>query len=791
MSISNEYTKHCVNNSLDMLNNILDAKLNTKEFINNQEVINKIGQIVKDTLLLTKGYVLFSITYRKNNTLFLITKSLDSSYFNIYSWIQNSSIDKVLSVKIHEKKIFDLDKFLDESNNKINLSESEIFENILVPTLNGYAINTNKIKDLQEFMKQPTAAITTNLSISQNNIEDSEYINLFTFIINSINNAKISTKNFIKNFSKKLKCPELEINVNDQVFSADKIIISKIIGIKGNLNTRYVQLRHYEFNPNLSIPKVTKSITKLSKKPTDSSFTYKIINDNYIIEKKSIGCRYISTDNFSRIPYNFMDIGRYIVQIYGKSDLDYDILISGDPKVNSEYVISFQETIQKFIDLKTKLKTNIDDTVIKVKNNQETKIVANIESYFDNQLYNDNDDNQESKSNNPLSTKLRALKKMVDEYNYISKKQKSIGKDINVTDKIKFNHTDGKVAYNNFSIAINDEMVKTLLYSLFEDYIVDFYRNKITEEDILNKIIDQIFHSLNYRLNSKSKDNFTIDMIINDKINIKIDSKLTKSNSRLFYINDQRFNKNELIVVLKEITCYQSQQEADLFIRNIGKVGLSVYIGVTSGFQYGERLYRFKKLDGRSNYHLVLDNIDVPIKGKKLISLLYENFIEKSHPAISRINQIVFECTSNTSDYMKFKFLIDSAYQSFIQRSKEYLNNKIKETDSKIVLYLNKNTYMDAVLVHGLSGKDYIISYDKTNSYVFMNSELLSTKKDNLEVYKNGKYICMIDQSNIKSNIGYDTIIAKIMALKNDSILAKNIYNLADELNITEEETNE
>ena len=87
----------------------------------------------------------------------------------------------------------------------------------------------------------------------------------------------------------------------------------------------------------------------------------------------------------------------------------------------------------------------------------------------------------------------------------------------------------------------------------------------------------------------------------------------------------------------------------------------------------------------------------------------------------------------------------------------------------------------------GLSGNRYIVAYDKINSYVFMNAELVTTEdvaifKEEKEIYKEGKYICMVDQSNIKSNFGYDTVIAKLLALKNDSIIAESIYNLEEEL---------
>jgi hypothetical protein len=85
---------------------------------------------------------------------------------------------------------------------------------------------------------------------------------------------------------------------------------------------------------------------------------------------------------------------------------------------------------------------------------------------------------------------------------------------------------------------------------------------------------------------------------------------------------------------------------------------------------------------------------------------------------------------------------------------------------------------LEAVKLTGLSGNEYIVAFDSKDSFVFVGPQ----KKEENEYYSDGKYICMVDQSNIKSNIGYDTVISKLMALRNDSLIAGTIYNLDEEL---------
>jgi hypothetical protein len=132
--------------------------------------------------------------------------------------------------------------------------------------------------------------------------------------------------------------------------------------------------------------------------------------------------------------------------------------------------------------------------------------------------------------------------------------------------------------------------------------------------------------------------------------------------------------------------------------------------------------------------------------------------------------------------------MIDKSYQIFINKSKEFLDKKVLETESEHVKYYdkNQNKIYDAIKISGSSGKEYVIAYDLKESFVFM-SPIVNTTLDvpyiTETIYEQGTYICMIDQSKMKATVGYDTVVSKLLSLRHDSVIASTIYNLEDELN--------
>ena len=131
--------------------------------------------------------------------------------------------------------------------------------------------------------------------------------------------------------------------------------------------------------------------------------------------------------------------------------------------------------------------------------------------------------------------------------------------------------------------------------------------------------------------------------------------------------------------------------------------------------------------------------------------------------------------------------MIDKSYQLFIDKSSNFLNKKIEDVGAEKVTYVDENQgkVYDGIKVVGTSGKTYVIAYDLKESFVFMSPDEQDVNPHSSEtvLYKGGSYICMIDQSKMKATVGYDTVVSKLLSLKNDSVIASTIYNLEDELN--------
>jgi hypothetical protein len=790
---------------INVIDSLLDFKLNSQEFMSNEKIVLQIGETIDRLNAVEYGHSLLSITKGKTRNLLLITKN--NNWFHIYKWIIEESIEKVVGVEIHEENhSADLHTFLEKLEASNQIRTDELMSALVVPTINGF--NTNK-KAATDFVNLKNKDERKGPSPKEEAIayrkENEGLISFGRKVLSKIAHIKSELKKTIETAVQKFEIKELELTQEFNNLKKDKIFLGEITDVKEIGGRRHFEIKWVsvaQSNNNLRYGRLTHACSSGVE-------SVSIINSNdlyiYIKRDYDYDNAEFNVENLEYIPYNLVDKGRLIAAIKD-TDSEWKILISQDPRVDAEFSKKFEKGIIEYINERIELGHSILGTEIKV---PSLKAVIPYDAYEHNQR----------KLNENLSgirLKLKSLKVMVDEHNYIVKKNSSIGEDVTVTDSIKFNHQEGKIAYNDFSIAIPDEYVKAKLYNLFNSYLMKYYRSEATEQDILDSLITDVFTAISERLNNSTKTDLELPIRINDNINIIVTGKISKryaknkegektdtvaSTGQLFYINDQRFNKNEVLMVLREMTCYRSQEEADAFINNIGRLSLSSYIGITTGYEInfntdsrssskGEpqnRLFRFKKIKGgRSNFQLILDDTSIPIKGKKLINILYENFIGERVPDfLGKIPNFIYECSGSSLQYLKYRVLIDESYKAFKDKSIEYLNKKVKELGASHAKYFNKKArkIMDAILLKGASGKTYIIAYDSKDSFVFMDPQLNETEEPSeIKQYKEGKYICMIDQSNIKSNISHDTIVSKLMALKNDSSIAHTIYNLQEEL---------
>lgn len=782
-----------IHSKMDLIDQVLDFQLNAESFTNNKKVIDKIGNVIDKVIKMSRGHALISIT-RNNRRKLVLILTTDQDYYKdsykIVTWKLKEAIEKAVDLEIHEIKADSaLIKAADELSYRDDIAE--LASASIVETLNGFSSNEKALNSFNKFksINEGSTDLMSNIN-TWTKTKEIHSLDIGRNVLKHIKETKNTARVALENLANKYKGTPLEIARDDSNVKDKYFVCGKISEVREIAGKRFFKIDWVKYFRSPDMPSQKGSCIGITSAGTQG-------ND---MEAHQIGNSYIFTnsmprwqddnhvfdiENLRRIPYNLVDKGREFVALKLKP-YTWKTILSPDPRVEENYIDMFTKDLFLFAKNATLKEAKMEGTKISVPE-------------IDNLYYSEFEDNIKSQNKNVkgLQLHLKTIKAMVEEYNYVIKKNKAKGKDVTVTENIKYNHDKGKISYNDFSIAIDDEKIKARMYETFNEYLVKFYRQEATEQEILDNIVDRIFYSLERRVKGKTKQSYEIPIRINDTIDVKLEGKVKQDKDGIFvtylYLNNKRFNKNEILTVLREMTCYRSQNEADAFINNIGRLSLSVYIGISTGYEVDftpkeqeeakkvKRVFKFKKLKGRSNYSLLLDGSEVPIKGKKLITLLYSNFIGEDPPSfLNKIPKIIFESSGSASEYLKYKVLIDSSYKAFKEKSREFLVKKINDMGAHEVTYYNKKARknFDGILVDGSSGNRYVIAYDGKDSYVFLDP----THNEEKNQYEEGKYICMVDQSNIKSNISYDTVIAKLMALKNDSSIAHTIYNLEEEL---------
>jgi len=768
-----KYTR--ASSKLDLLDKLLKCKLTAQQYTNYESILKKLAKLIDRLGKAThdKGHALIGIENGLNNDIILIVIEEKEKY-TLYTWARTEVIERPLSFNIYtENYMEDTNLLINDAKTNTPLSKEEVISLMLTQDLTGYSLNNLKIKEYIAFSQSGEA--DNEVTIQTPFIKELAKTIKQVKTINKIEREKIIST--ISSFAQKQDCENLALNINIDGLQTDYICIGKITDIRQVGNNRHFKLEYISRKGSAPLHKGSVvasvhpgkyhalNINKLGEiYIADSAHNYYGENNTFALE------------NFKNIPYNYVDLNREFLAIKRSSN-SWKIIISGDPRVDESFKNTFIEVINRYIkhcliqDLNLNGTTITDGLSIYDYNVYESRLRSELKA--------------EEIKNKGIRLPIQTLQKMISEYKYIVKKHRSVGKDVYITDKVIYNHTIGKISYGDFSIATSDELMKSRLYDKFEEYLIEFYRGTLTEEQILNGLLDKFFNELKERMTQVTGTGFESKITINDNTEINLKVVKTTRGANLVYLNDQRFNRNEVLVVLREITCYRDKEEAKKFIANVGKLGLSVYIGITTGFELStsneNKIYKFKKEKGRSAYKLILDDLELNIKGKKLISLLYNDFIENRPFSFNnKLEKTIFNSVESSLDYLKYKFLIDSSYTAFKEKSKLFLDKKIDDIEGERCTYLPKKRHnpLDAVKLTGISGNTYIVCYDSKESFVFINPQ----KEEKNDYWNGGKYICMVDQSNIKSNIGYDTVISKLMALKNDSLIAGTIYNLNEEL---------
>lgn len=770
-----EFKHTSAHGKIALLDKLLECKLNAQEYMNYESILKNLTDLI-DRLGQANssiGHALVGIENGFDNNVILIVIENKDNY-TLYTWARKEIIERPLSFTVYSEDYSeDTNELIAEAKTNTPLSKEEVVSLMLTQNLTGYSLNNLKIKEYIEFSK--SGAEPTKIE------EQTPLTKELAKIMQSIKKANKSEKekaiNTISNFVNKQECDTLNLALNTGGLITSSMLVGKITDVRQVGNNRHYKLEYIEREGAKGTK--TGSVVASVHPGKYRALTVKKLGEIYIAD---CGRRYygdngeINKENLTDIPYNYVDVGRYFVGIR-RTENSWKLIIGGDPRVDVDHLETLSSVFSRYA--KHSITQDIDLTGTEIKEGDTVFDYKSYESRLKSDL------SAEEIKQKGIRLQLQALQKMVSEYKYIVKKHKSVGKDVYITDKVIYNHAEGKISYGDFSIATSDELMKAKLYDKFEKYLVDFYRGTLTEENILNGLLDSFFTELGERIIQVTGDGFENTITINGCTEVELKVAKTSRGASLVYLNGQRFNRNEVLVVLREITCYRDSVEAKRFIANVGKLGLSVYIGVTTGFEIetsdGNKIYKFRKEKGRSNYKLLLDDLELNLKGKKVISHLYSKFIgDQPSNFLDKLQKLMFDSVNSSLDYLKYKFLIDSSYESFKEKSRKFLDKKVEDVEGEYCIYLpeRKKKPLEAVKLTGLSGNEYIVAFDAKESFVFISPQ----KKEENEYYSDGKYICMVDQSNIKSNIGYDTVISKLMALRNDSLIAGTIYNLDEEL---------
>lgn len=744
------------NNIYNAISYIIGSGKKVESFASNEKFISVLSEGFEFLSKNSPGHFLISYVEGKSELAILVDLS-ENGIYSIYSTTINSKLYKPLDVTLHIKSRKSITDEIESIGRGSCIDSFDKFVIMLDRSISGLTLSINK---LEEFIRSIEGHRVGG--IIQSTLDDIEK----QMIAKEIESTKrIST--LFSSFLEELDCKELT-NIRHQ--SPEKQphkIVGYIYDIVEYGNRRIAKI-YFKYDNVYHYTLVKSSAIS----PNTREFRYE--DRSYFANITIVGPGEISSviNKFNSIPYNYLDKGRLIALVSGKGRMG-TIVVSEDPK-NKE---DFKETFIEKINL---LYNSIEEEMTiynaEVKDGDLTRYSHNYGDY-------DKD----------FTSSLASIKAMVDEYQYINTKKTAVGEDVFITDNINYNHKDGIIKYNDFSISTDDEILKGRLYGLFKEIAVEYYRKVKSEENILNEALDVFFSGIIGRIRNTRKEGDThfiikINNLFNVDIRVKV-SNIRNNITQFVYINDQRINKNEVAPLLRELTCCRDVKVMEMLIKKIGRLGLSTYIGITTGYSFTNKLYKFKKEKGRSRYSLLIDTLSIPIKGKELISKLYEYKQGLSHPSERRIEEIIQYSVNNLKDFINYKVYINDSYEAFKKKSREFLDKKVKDVGASYIIHNCQGKRREAVLVKGVSGKQYAITCG--DSFVFMDPEKTGAE-NNLDIYSDGKYICMIDQNSVKSNIGYDTVISKLLALKNDSVISGQIYNLKEELeSIDEEEEDE
>jgi hypothetical protein len=281
---------------------------------------------------------------------------------------------------------------------------------------------------------------------------------------------------------------------------------------------------------------------------------------------------------------------------------------------------------------------------------------------------------------------------------------------------------------------------------------------------------------------------------------IPITLSLSTTNTRR-RVNGHLINNDELARVIRRATCYTDARQYDAFLRQIERASLRVHDAIANGVPikiwlpdrhayYKEVTMKHPKvffITENNKYFLWLDKektTKVPLRRfvglldelKKLNSQTNNGYVNDNSGfqyrntdwCRWRLKQILrAHAVNDKNEPLVTEKQLDPLIELLLEarteaekKSAQLLASVVKETKAKEVKYNS----LDAYEIVGNSGAQYTVE-----------------KEAPFKVWRTGtnQYVCIVDGRG-EMGVGYDALVARLLALKNDSFVVDRITTLRD-----------
>lgn len=266
-----------------------------------------------------------------------------------------------------------------------------------------------------------------------------------------------------------------------------------------------------------------------------------------------------------------------------------------------------------------------------------------------------------------------------------------------------------------------------------------------------------------------------------------------------FYLNNTRVRKDEISDILKKAICFDAQEDYDKFILEVSKISLTARELMHNGIKILLNsttsnpvtiVLEFER--SHSSWYLLLRDQNDKIKSKCKITggiTKFTNLYKKQKASASEAVHLYAKELCDLLDKIEDLSIQDVTHLmtigSFVVNQREARSRKLLEDTVKIVKAEYKelsygNKRERGYVVTGNSGQEYLISCQLGTKVNNRNNH--GDKWGTVFALPTLRYICIVDKS-MNDQSGYDIVVNRLFALKNDSQIVREVSTLQTYVN--------